>query len=54
MWAMSSPDYYDLDALLTAEERLTRDTVRAFVEHECLPLLEGCFSRDSGRTGPWL
>lgn len=43
---MPAPDYYDLDALLTDEERLTRDTVRAFVEHECLPLLEGCFSRE--------
>jgi glutaryl-CoA dehydrogenase len=40
------PDYYDLDGLLTMEERLTRDTVRAFVEGECLPLLEGCFSRE--------
>jgi len=40
------PDYYDLDALLTDEERMTRDSVRAFVEHECLPLLEGCFSRE--------
>jgi len=43
---MSSPDYYELDALLSDEERITRDTVRAFVEHECLPLLEGCFSRE--------
>jgi glutaryl-CoA dehydrogenase len=43
---MPAPDYYDLDALLTDEERLTRDTVRAFVEHECVPLLEGCFSRE--------
>ena len=43
---MPAPDYYDVDALLTAEERLTRDTVRAFVEQECLPLLEGCFSRE--------
>lgn len=43
---MPAPDYYDLDALLRSEERLTRDTVRAFVEQECLPLLEGCFSRE--------
>ncbi len=43
---MPAPDYYDLDALLTDEERITRDTVRSFVEHECLPLLEGCFSRE--------
>jgi glutaryl-CoA dehydrogenase len=43
---MPAPDYYDLDALLTDEERITRDTVRAFVEQECVPLLEGCFSRE--------
>jgi glutaryl-CoA dehydrogenase len=43
---MPSPDYYDLDALLTDEERITRDTVRAFVEQECVPLLEGCFARE--------
>jgi len=43
---MPAPDYYEVDALLTEEERITRDTVRAFVEQECLPLLEGCFSRE--------
>jgi glutaryl-CoA dehydrogenase len=43
---MPAPDYYDLDALLTDEERITRDTVRAFVEQECVPLLESCFSRE--------
>jgi glutaryl-CoA dehydrogenase len=43
---MPAPDYYDLDALLTEEERITRDTVRSFVEQECVPLLEGCFSRE--------
>jgi glutaryl-CoA dehydrogenase len=43
---MPAVDYYDLDALLTDEERITRDTVRTFVKHECLPLLEGCFSRE--------
>ena len=39
---MPTPDYYELDALLTEDERITRDTVRTFVEHECMPLLEGC------------
>jgi glutaryl-CoA dehydrogenase len=43
---MPPPDYYEIESLLTDEERITRDTVRAFVEHECLPLLEGCFSRE--------
>ncbi len=39
-------DYYELDALLTEDERITRDTIRAFVQNECLPVLEGCFSRE--------
>ncbi len=39
-------DYYELEALLTDEERITRDSVRSFVERECMPLLEGCFSRE--------
>ncbi|HEX7124902.1 MAG TPA: acyl-CoA dehydrogenase family protein [Thermodesulfobacteriota bacterium] len=33
-------DYYALDALLGDEERLVRDTVRAFVEAEVLPVIE--------------
>ncbi len=33
-------DYYDIDDLLTAEERLIRKTVRDFVEREALPDLE--------------
>jgi glutaryl-CoA dehydrogenase len=39
-------DYYELDSLLTEDERITRDTMRAFVQNECLPVLEGCFSRE--------
>ena len=39
-------DYYELDALLSEDERITRDTVRAFVQNECLPVVEGCFSRE--------
>jgi glutaryl-CoA dehydrogenase len=39
-------DYYEVDALLSDEERMTRDSVRAFVERECLPLLEQCHSRE--------
>jgi len=39
-------DYYETEALFTEEERITRDTVRAFVERECMPLLEGCHSRE--------
>jgi glutaryl-CoA dehydrogenase len=43
---MPALDYYELDALLGEDERITRDTVRAFVERECLPLLEGCHARE--------
>ena len=43
---MAALDYYELDALLTAEERMTRDSVRAFVERECLPVIEQCHSRE--------
>ena len=43
---MAAIDYYALDELLSDEERMTRDTVRAFVERECLPVLEACHSRE--------
>ena len=33
-------DYYNLDALLTEEQRMVRDTVRDFVEAEVLPIIE--------------
>lgn len=33
-------DYYDLDSLLTEDQRMVRDTVRAFVESEVLPVIE--------------
>ncbi len=40
-------DYYDLDELLTDEERLIRDSVRQFVADRFLPGVEGYF--DEGR-----
>ncbi len=43
---MPALDYYEIDALFSDEERMTRETVRAFVERECLPLLEGCHARE--------
>jgi glutaryl-CoA dehydrogenase len=43
---MPSLDYYEVDALLGDEERMTRDSVRAFVERECLPVLEDCHNRE--------
>ncbi len=36
-------DYYDIDELLTEEERLVRDTVRAFVDEKVLPRIGRCF-----------
>lgn len=33
-------DYYDIDSLLTEEQRMIRDTVRDFVESEVLPIIE--------------
>src|SRR5215813_5311517 len=39
-------DYYGLDELLSEEERLTRASVRAFVEREAAPVIEGCHARE--------
>jgi glutaryl-CoA dehydrogenase len=39
-------DYYGLEELLGEEERLTRASVRSFVEREALPLLEDCHARE--------
>ena len=41
-------DFIDFDALLSAEERMVRDTVRAFVDDKVKPIIEECH-RD-GRT----
>lgn len=38
-------DYYEIDSLLTAEERSLRDRVRAFVDRECLPVIAEHFDR---------
>ncbi|HYL05938.1 MAG TPA: acyl-CoA dehydrogenase family protein, partial [Thermoanaerobaculia bacterium] len=35
-------DLLELDALLTAEERLVRDTVRGFVDDQVKPIIEEC------------
>ncbi len=39
-------DYYDLDGLLSDEEKLIRKTVRDFVEREAMPIIEGCHTRE--------
>ena len=36
-------DYLNLDELLTEEERITRDTVRRFVEEKIIPIIEEHF-----------
>ena len=33
-------DFYDVDSLLTEEERMVRDMVRDFVDNEVLPKIE--------------
>ncbi len=33
-------DYYDIESLLTEDQRMVRDTVRSFVETEVLPIIE--------------
>lgn len=35
-------DFLDIDPLLTEEERLARDTVRAFVDDRVMPIIEEC------------
>jgi glutaryl-CoA dehydrogenase len=42
----SDLDYYDLDELLSPEERMACATVRSFVEREALPVIEGCHARE--------
>jgi glutaryl-CoA dehydrogenase len=39
-------DYYAVDELLTDEERMTRDSVRSFVEREANPVIEAFHSRE--------
>jgi glutaryl-CoA dehydrogenase len=39
-------DYYGVEELLTEEERITRASVRSFVEREALPVIEACHARE--------
>jgi glutaryl-CoA dehydrogenase len=43
---VQADDYYGIAELLSDEERMTAATVRAFVEREALPLIEGCHARE--------
>src|ERR1700722_935240 len=38
--AFKNPDFFQIEELYTSEEILIRDTVRAFVEEEFLPIVE--------------
>jgi glutaryl-CoA dehydrogenase len=38
-------DFYNLDSLLTEEERLTRDSVREFVETRVMPIIDDYYER---------
>ncbi len=44
-------DFYNLDDLLTAEEKMTRNSVRAFVQREVLPEIEQRFANESFDRG---
>jgi glutaryl-CoA dehydrogenase len=41
-----APDFFDINELLNPEEQALRDTVRAFVNEEVLPIISDCFIHD--------
>lgn len=43
----NSPDYYQLDELLTEEQKLIRETVRSYVKTEISPIIEDYAQRSS-------
>ena len=44
-------DFYDVDSLLTDEERMVRDMVRDFVDEEVIPKIEhACREMESSQT----
>ncbi len=47
MGKAATVDYYEVDALLTEEERSLRDLVRKFVEEECLPVIADHFDKST-------
>ena len=40
-------DYYNIEELLSEEERLVRDVARRFVEDEFMPRIQKCFREGS-------
>jgi glutaryl-CoA dehydrogenase len=45
MGRTESVDYYEIESLLTEEERLFRDKVRRFMDEECMPNIADHFDR---------
>lgn len=45
MATFTSLDFYNIDASLSDEERMTRETVRQFVEKEFMPLVRDCYRK---------
>ena len=41
--AFKGVDYMDLDGELSSEEKMTRDTVRRFVDEQILPVIEAAY-----------
>ncbi len=44
---MKDLDYFDLDEFLSSEERMTRNTVKQFVQREVLPTIEQHFANET-------
>ncbi len=38
-------DFYGAGSLLTEDEKTIRDTVRAFADHECMPIIAERFDK---------
>ena len=50
MSSFAGVDYYQVDELLSEEERLIRKSVRDFVDREALPIIEDHHSREAFPT----
>ena len=47
--AFDGVDFYDIDSLLSEEERAVRDSVRRFVDERVLPIIGDATSRAASR-----
>ena len=53
--AYEALDFYDIDSLLTEEERMVRDMVRDWVDKEVIPNIEEAVATECFRTsGEWI